>query len=133
MTSRFETPPMFSDFVIPGCRNLVSDAYDACDSCRTAFGPYLVFNPGPPPSAGLQRTPLDVEPGSPERRDHPEPGGKRIPQSCAGYADDAEPVPLDPVVGNATPAEPSSESTRDAWDTGVLMPPGRRQSGSRTS
>jgi len=81
MTTGFETPPMFSDCVIPGCRNLVSDADDACDSCRTPFGHYLVFNPGPPPSVNIRRTPLDVEPRSPERRDQPEPGGeKRVPQ-----------------------------------------------------
>jgi hypothetical protein len=81
MTTGFETPPMFSDCVIPGCHNLVSDADDACDSCRTAFGRYLVFNPGAPPLADIQRNLRDVESGSAEQRDRPEPGGeKRIPQ-----------------------------------------------------
>jgi hypothetical protein len=81
MTSRFETPPMFSDCVIPGCRNLVSDDDDACGSCRTAFGPYLVSNPGPPPSADIPRTLRDVESGPAEQHDRPEPGGEEpIPQ-----------------------------------------------------
>jgi hypothetical protein len=81
MTTGFDTPPMFTDCVIPGCRNLVSDANDACDACRAAFGPYLVFSPGPPLSADIQRTLRDIESGSPEQRDRPEPGGeKRIPQ-----------------------------------------------------
>jgi hypothetical protein len=81
MTIRFETTPMFSNCVIPGCRNLMSDAGDACDSCITAFGPYLVFNPGPPLPADMPRSLRDVESGPAEQHDRPEPvGQKRIPQ-----------------------------------------------------
>ena len=35
--------PMFTDCVIPGCRNPVAVTGDACNTCRTAFGPYLTF------------------------------------------------------------------------------------------
>ena len=81
MTCRFEAPPMFTDCVIPGCRNLVSDADDACDSCRTAFGPYLVFKPGAPLPTDIPRSLRDVESGPAEQQDLSEPGGEqRIPQ-----------------------------------------------------
>jgi hypothetical protein len=116
MTTGFETPPMFTDCVIPGCRNLVSDANDACDACRAAFGPYLVFSP----ARRFQRT--SSEPCVTLNHDHPNSATARSmaarsgsPKSSAGYANSAEPVQRDPVVGNATGAEPSPESSRLAW------------------